>query len=81
MATIILRGRTCKLGAAKKATTLSQVHERMGHPVSWTTRGIGGSCEAVLVDVELLRMQAWVALDEDGLAGHLFHLLQPLCAR
>lgn len=32
----------------------------------------------VLVDVELLRMQAGVGFDENGLAHHLFHLLQPL---
>ena len=33
-----------------------------------------------LVDVELLRVEAGIALDEDGLADHLFHLLQPLGA-
>src|ERR1039458_4650524 len=33
-----------------------------------------------LVDVELLRVKGRVALDEDGLAHHLFHLLQPFCA-
>ena len=29
------------------------------------------------MDVELLRVEAWVGLDEDGFAAHLFHLLQP----
>ena len=31
-----------------------------------------------LVDVELLRVEAGIALDQDGFADHLFHLLQPL---
>ncbi len=32
------------------------------------------------MDVELLGVQAGIALDEDGLADHLFHLLQPFRA-
>src|ERR1039457_6435027 len=34
-----------------------------------------------LVNVELLRVEGGVALHQDGLADHLFHLLQPLRAR
>ncbi len=35
-------------------------------------------CRVVLVNIELLRMQARIGLHQDGLAGDLFHLLQPL---
>src|SRR6266702_1594420 len=45
----------------------------MGHPALFL--------QAALVDVELLGMQAWIALDENRLANHLFHLLQPLRPR
>jgi len=30
------------------------------------------------VDIELFRMEAWIGFDEDRLADHLFHLLEPL---
>src|ERR1700727_175800 len=33
-----------------------------------------------LVNVELLGMKSWIRLDEDRLADHLLHLLEPLCA-
>ena len=34
-----------------------------------------------LMDVELFGMQTWIALDQNCLADHLLHLLQPLRTR
>jgi hypothetical protein len=43
-------------------------------------RGLSGKdfnalCGNNLVNIELLRVQAWIGFDEDRLADHLFHLL------
>lgn len=46
------------------------------HP-SLCERPVTASTGTGLVDVKLLRMEAGIALHQNSLASHLFHLLQP----
>ena len=45
--------------------------------VPFATSIFASECRKILVNVELLRVEGGIRLDQDGFPDHLLHLLQP----